>query len=227
VRRAAVVSAGWVAAGSGHSLILRALRTVMPVSGGYDGGRFFTRRGGRLAATPLLAVLVVIETTDVIFAADSIPAALGVTTDVFLVFTSNAFAVLGLRALYFVLAGAIGQFGYLRQGLTVMLAFIGLKMLLAGVVHIPATMSLGVILLIITVAVLLSAGQRQRAATAGHPRARTAGRSHNLHTGCAAPAPLPALLGSGAGPVATEDEHHSGAAGAPDATAHPGCNAVA
>src|SRR5215472_5965204 len=121
-----------------HGLITRALRRVMPVSEGYHDGRFLTRLDGRLAATPLLAVLVVIEATDVIFAADSIPAALGVTTDMFLVFTSNAFAVLGLRALYFVLAGAMARFGYLTQGVTALLAFIGVKMLIAGVLHIPA-----------------------------------------------------------------------------------------
>jgi tellurite resistance protein TerC len=204
----------------------------MPVSDGYDGARFLTRIDGKLAATPLLAVLVVIETTDVIFAADSIPAALGVTTDIFLVFTSNAFAVLGLRALYFVLAGALREFGYLRQGLTVMLAFIGLKMLLAGVVHIPATLSLGVIILIITTAVLLSVAQRSRRPTAAAgPRTGagpgTAAGSHNLHTGCAGPASRPALLDGSTGPVAREDEHHSGALLAADATARPGHTAVA
>jgi tellurite resistance protein TerC len=223
---------GGPTAGAGHRLVARALRTVMPVSDGYDGARFLTRIDGKLAATPLLAVLVVIETTDVIFAADSIPAALGVTTDMFLVFTSNAFAVLGLRALYFVLAGALREFGYLRQGLTVMLAFIGLKMLLAGVVHIPATLSLGVIILIITTAVLLSVAQRSRRPTAAAgPRTGagpgTAAGSHNLHTGCAGPASRPALLDGSTGPVAREDEHHSGALLAADATARPGHTAVA
>jgi tellurite resistance protein TerC len=205
---------GGPSAGAGHGLILRALRRVVPVSEDYDGGRFWTRRGGRLTATPLLAVLVVIEVTDVVFAADSIPAALGVTTDMFIVFTANAFAVLGLRALYFVLAGALQRFRYLRQGLTVMLAFIGVKMLLAGVVHIPATVSLGVILAIIAAVVLLSTGRRRRA------------DSHDLHTGSAVPAPRPGVLEPGTRPVATEDEH-TGAVRAVDATAQPGRGAVA
>jgi tellurite resistance protein TerC len=122
----------------------------------YAGARFLTRRSGRLVATPLLAVLVAIETADVIFAADSIPAVFGVTTDTFIVFTSNAFAILGLRALYFVLAGAMERFSYLRQGLAVLLAFIGAKMLLADVVHLPTTVSLGAIVAILGVSVLLS-----------------------------------------------------------------------
>ena len=197
-----------------NSRILRALRRVMPVSEDYDGGRFLTRLDGKLAATPLLAVLLVIETIDVIFAADSIPAALGVTTDMFLVFTSNAFAVLGLRALYFVLAGAMQRFGYLTQGLTAMLAFIGAKMLLADVVHIPATVSLGVIVVIIATAVLLSAWQRRREAVA-------AARPHDLHTGCAGPAPHPAVLKGVPRQAATEGERHQDAVLAAEATARP------
>ena len=202
-----------------HGLILRALRRVMPVSEDYDGGRFLTRLDGRLAATPLLAVLVVIEATDVIFAADSIPAALGVTTDMFLVFTSNAFAVLGLRALYFVLTGAMTRFGYLTQGLTALLAFIGVKMLLAGVLHIPATVSLGVIVAIIATAVLLSAWQRRH-------QAGPARRPHDLHTGCARPAPRLDVLEASTRQVATEGGHQD-AAPAAEATARPAVTAVA
>jgi len=149
-----------------HGLVLRGLRKVMPVTEEFDGPRFLTRRDGRLSATPLLAALIAIETTDVIFAADSIPAAFGVTTDMFIVLTSNAFAVLGLRALYFVLAGAMERFTYLTQGLAVMLAFIGVKMILAQVVHIPTVVSLGVIIVIIAVAVLLSVGKQRRQAAA-------------------------------------------------------------
>jgi tellurite resistance protein TerC len=145
-------------------LVLRSLRKVMPVSEDFDGPRFLTRRDGRLYATPLLAALVAIETTDVIFAADSIPAAFGVTTDMFIVFTSNAFAILGLRALYFVLAGAMERFSYLRQGLAVMLAFIGAKMILAQVVHIPTVISLGTIVTIIAAAVVLSVWKERRGA---------------------------------------------------------------
>jgi tellurite resistance protein TerC len=145
-------------------LVLRSLRKVMPVSEDFDGSRFLTRRDDRLYATPLLATLIAIETTDVIFAADSIPAAFGVTTDMFIVFTSNAFAILGLRALYFVLAGAMERFSYLRQGLAVMLAFIGAKMILAQVVHIPIVISLGTIVAIIAAAVVLSVWKERRAA---------------------------------------------------------------
>src|SRR5262249_50707609 len=139
-----------------RGLVMRGLRKVMPVTGSYEGARFLTRREGKLFATPLLAVLIVIETMDLVFAVDSIPAALGVTTDVFIVVTSNAFAVLGLRALYFVLAGAMDRFAFLSTGLAVMLAFIGAKMLLAGVVHIPVAVSLAVIVVVITSALLLS-----------------------------------------------------------------------
>jgi tellurite resistance protein TerC len=157
---------GGVGADPRRGLVLRGLRKVVPVAEDFDGMRFLTRRNGRLYATPLLAVLVAIETTDVIFAADSIPAAFGVTTDMFIVFTSNAFAILGMRALYFVLAGAMERFTYLSQGLAVMLAFIGAKMILADVVHIPTVASLGVIITIIAAAVLLSVWQRRRLAAA-------------------------------------------------------------
>ena len=149
-----------------RSLVPRGLRKVMPVSEEFDGPRFLTRRDGRLFATPLLAALIAIETTDVIFAADSIPAAFGVTTDMFIVFTSNAFAILGLRALYFVLAGAMERFTYLSQGLAVMLAFIGTKMILAQVVHIPTVISLGTIVPTIAAAILLSVWKERRLAAA-------------------------------------------------------------
>ena len=177
-----VVAAVRMVRGGGHSrppggLALRGLRRVIPVTEEYDGARFLTRRSGRLVATPLLAVLVAIETADVIFAADSIPAVFGVTTDTFIVFTSNAFAILGLRALYFVLAGAMERFSYLRQGLAVLLAFIGAKMLLADVVHLPTTVSLGAIVAIIGISVLLSLWrQRQeQRRTPGGPAAAPSG----------------------------------------------------
>jgi len=155
---------GGVRADPRGGLVLRSLRKIMPVSEEFDGPRFLTRRDGRLYATPLLAALIAIETTDVIFAADSIPAAFGVTTDMFIIFTSNAFAILGLRALYFVLAGAMERFTYLSQGLAVMLAFIGAKMILAQVVHVPTMISLGVIVTIIAAAVGLSAWKERRLA---------------------------------------------------------------
>ena len=170
-----------------RGLVVRGLRKVMPVTESYDGTRFLTRHEGKLFATPLLAVLIVIETMDVIFAIDSIPAALGVTTDVFIVVTSNAFAVLGLRALYFVLAGAMERFAFLSTGLAVLLAFIGAKMLLAGVVHIPVAVSLGVIVVVIACAVLLSVWQQRRrgaaALPAGVPTAADAGHTEPFMAG--------------------------------------------
>src|SRR5207247_3116219 len=105
-------------------------RLLYPVSPSFDGQRFFTIVDGRRAFTPLALVLLSVETTDLIFAVDSIPAIFGVTTNGFIIFTSNVFAILGLRSLYFVLAGALGYFRYLKAGLSMVLAFIGLKMVL-------------------------------------------------------------------------------------------------
>jgi tellurite resistance protein TerC len=136
--------------------ILRLLRRAMPMTSDYRGKRFFVRDAGKLIATPLLAVLVVVETTDVIFAVDSIPAIFAVTDDAFLVFTSNAFAILGLRALYFLLAGMIGRFVYLKVGLAAVLVFVGAKMLLTDVVHLPIWASLLVIATLIGGSVVTS-----------------------------------------------------------------------
>jgi tellurite resistance protein TerC len=122
----------------------------------YHGQRFFVRRGARWVATPMLAVLVAIESTDVVFAVDSIPAIFAVTDEPFLVFTSNAFAILGLRALYFLLAGMMGRFAYLKTGLAAILLFVGAKMLLTDVWKVPVALSLGVIAVILTVAVVAS-----------------------------------------------------------------------
>jgi tellurite resistance protein TerC len=122
----------------------------------YDGQRFLTRRAGVLIATPLLAVLVAIETADLVFAVDSIPAVLAISDDMFIVYTSNAFAILGLRALYFVLAGMLGRFHYLNVGLGVVLGFIGVKMLVSDVYHVPVWASLGVIAVVLTAAVVAS-----------------------------------------------------------------------
>jgi tellurite resistance protein TerC len=152
---------GGMPADSRPDLVPRGLRKILPASENYNGMRFFTRRDGRLSATPLLAALVAMATTDVEYAIDSIPAALVVTTDLFVVFTANAFAVLGLRALYFVLAGAMERFTYLSQGLAVMLPFIGAKMILAGVLHVPTAVSLGVVIVIIASAILLSVWKRR------------------------------------------------------------------
>jgi tellurite resistance protein TerC len=114
------------------------------------------RQDGRLKATPLMLVLVVVEATDVVFAVDSIPAVFGVTTNAFIVFTSNIFAILGLRALYFLLAGLMHKFRYLGFGLGLVLVFVGAKMLIHDWVHIPIELSLGVVLAILAVAIVAS-----------------------------------------------------------------------
>ncbi|CAN5565316.1 TerC family protein [soil metagenome] len=137
--------------------VLKALRRVLPISNDYDEAKFFTVENGVRMATPLLAVLVVVETTDIIFAVDSIPAILAITQDQFLVFSSNAFAILGLRALYFLLAGIMDRFIYLKTGLAVVLVYVGVKMLLGGAgFDIPTVLSLGIIALTLTVAVVAS-----------------------------------------------------------------------
>jgi tellurite resistance protein TerC len=122
----------------GDTWLLRALGRVLPATGGLRGQRFLVRERGRTLATPLLLTLVVVETTDVVFAVDSIPAVLAITTDTFVVYTSNVFALLGLRALYFLLAGAAGRFRYLQPGLAVMLAGIAVKMLTSDLYELPA-----------------------------------------------------------------------------------------
>jgi tellurite resistance protein TerC len=147
--------------------VLRLLRRLVPMTDGYRGPRFVVREEGRRWITPLLAVLVVVETTDVVFAIDSIPAIFAITTDTFLVFTSNAFAILGLRALYFLLAGAMTTFAYLKLGLSVILVFVGLKMGLSEWVHVPIGMSLGVIAGVLTVAIVASLVRQRRGAAAG------------------------------------------------------------
>jgi tellurite resistance protein TerC len=125
--------------------VLRLFRKLVPLVPEYEGQRFFVRRASRLMATPLMLVLVLVEATDVVFAVDSIPAIFGITRDPFIVFTSNIFAILGLRALYFLLAGMMDQFHYLKVGLGLVLAFIGVKMLIADFVHVPIEISLGVV----------------------------------------------------------------------------------
>jgi tellurite resistance protein TerC len=134
--------------GQGRNLAVRGLRRVLPVTDDYVGHRFFVRGNGKLVATPLFVALVAIEATDLVFALDSIPAVFGVTSDMFVVFTSNAFAVLGLRALYFLLAGSVDRFVYLKQGIAILLVFIGVKMLLSPVIHLPIWVSLAVIMVV-------------------------------------------------------------------------------
>jgi tellurite resistance protein TerC len=126
-----------------HNPVIRLIRRVMPVSADYAGQKFFARdAAGRLAATPLFVVLALVETTDLIFAVDSIPAIFAVTQEPFIVYSSNVFAILGLRALYFLLADIIGRFHYLKIGLSVVLVFVGAKMLIADVYKSPTGVSL-------------------------------------------------------------------------------------
>src|SRR6478609_1229534 len=136
--------------------VLRAVRRLVPSTDEYDGQKLFTRRNGALLATPLFAVLILVETSDVVFAVDSIPAILGVSREPFIVFASNAFAILGLRALYFCLAGMADRFRYLNLGLGVILAYVGLKMLLVDVVHPPTAVSLAVIVGVLALTIVLS-----------------------------------------------------------------------
>ena len=136
--------------------VLKLMQRVLPSTPDYDGQKMFTRRSGKRLATPLFIVLVLVETTDVVFAVDSVPAILAVSREPFIVFASNAFAILGLRALYFLLAGMAGRFRYLNIGLGVILAFVGVKMIIAEWYHMPTWLSLGVIAAALTVAIVLS-----------------------------------------------------------------------
>jgi tellurite resistance protein TerC len=136
--------------------VFKLFRRFVPLTSDYHGKHFFVREGGRLLATPLLLVLVVVEATDVVFAVDSIPAIFGITHDPFIVFTSNIFAILGLRALYFLLAGLMHKFRYLSVGLGLVLVFIGVKMLIHDWFEIPIVASLGVVALLLGGSVLLS-----------------------------------------------------------------------
>jgi tellurite resistance protein TerC len=129
---------------------------VFPVTKDFVEGKFFTRIDGRLLATPLFVVLLVVETTDLVFALDSIPAIFGVTLDPFIVYTSNVFAILGLRAMYFAIAGLMDKFHYLKFGLSLVLAFVGVKMLLSDVFHLSIELSLIIVTAIIAISVILS-----------------------------------------------------------------------
>ena len=139
----------------GKNPVLRLFWSWMPVTQAYEDGQFWVRRDG-LYATPLLVVLLMVETTDVLFAVDSIPAILAITLNAFIVYTSNVFAILGLRSMYFALAGVMDLFQYLHYGLSVVLIFIGAKMLASHYYHIPTGAALGVVLAVLGIAVLLS-----------------------------------------------------------------------
>jgi len=144
--------------------LVKLLKRFMPVTQGYRGARFFVREAGKLMATPLLLVLLIVESTDLVFAVDSIPAIFAVTEDPFIVYTSNVFAILGLRSLYFLLAGVMHKFHYLKLGLSAVLTFVGVKMLVpelselvAGISYkIPTLLSLAVVAAILVVAVVAS-----------------------------------------------------------------------
>jgi len=143
--------------------VLRLFRRWMPVTEDYEGEKFFVRRSG-LYATPLLAVLLIVETTDLLFATDSIPAVLAITLKAFIVYTSNVFAILGLRSMYFVLSGMMEVFHYLHYGLSVVLIFIGAKMLAADYYPIPTAVALGVVAAVLLVSVLASLAHPKAAA---------------------------------------------------------------
>lgn len=152
------------------NVFIRLAKKFFPVTTGYEPPTFFRRIGGKLHITPMLLVLITVETTDVVFAVDSIPAVFAVTRDPFLVYSSNVFAILGLRALYFLLAGVMTSFHYLKYGLSIVLVFVGVKMLIADYVHVPISISLVTIGTILGVSVMASLvrTKRQRQNTSTH-----------------------------------------------------------
>ncbi|SEA80287.1 tellurite resistance protein TerC [Flavobacterium gillisiae] len=136
--------------------LIKIIRKIIPVTSKYHGGDFFIKQNGKLFATPLFLVLILIEVTDLIFAADSIPAILAITQDHFIVYTSNVFAILGLRSLYFALAGMMDKFQYLSKGLALILIFVGLKMSLVDFYKLPIQIALLVIIVILILSVVAS-----------------------------------------------------------------------
>ena len=139
-----------------QSFILKVFKKIMPIKTNYHGENFFIQEKAKWFATPLFAALLVIEMSDVIFAIDSIPAILGITQDTFLVYSSNIFAIIGLRSLYFLLSGMAGKFPYLKYGISVILFFVGVKMIISHFVKIPVPASLGIIIFILAVSMLAS-----------------------------------------------------------------------
>lgn len=139
-----------------RKLIVRMLKRIMPITKEMDGGKFITMQNAKRAATPMLVALLMIEFTDLVFALDSIPAVLAISNDMLIVYTSNIFAILGLRSLYFALAGMMGNFVYLKYGLSAVLAFVGTKMLISGFYHVDILVSLAVIVSCLTLSILAS-----------------------------------------------------------------------
>ena len=152
-----------------HNPVIRVARRLMPFASYYDGDRFVTRTPNGWLATPLLLVLLVVESTDLVFAIDSIPAIFAITRDPFIVYSSNIFAILGLRALFFLLASMMDTFRYLKPGVALILVFVGVKMLVSRWVNPPVVVSLAVIVVILTVAVWLSVRHAKRDRQASEP----------------------------------------------------------
>lgn len=140
--------------------LVRLVRRLVPMSGAYEGTAFFVKTRNRWLATPLLLVVVVVEWTDLVFAIDSIPAVFAITRDPFIVYASNIFAILGLRALFFVLADALDKFAYLKRGVGLILGFVGIKMIVGQWYHLPVTISLGIIVTLLVGSILLSVYRR-------------------------------------------------------------------
>jgi len=136
--------------------VVKFFRKIMPVTENFEKDKFFIRRAGKIVATPLFLILLIVESTDLVFAVDSIPAIFAVTREPFIVYTSNVFAILGLRALYFLLANVMDKFQYLKLGLSAVLTFIGIKMVIVDLYHIPVGLSLAIVASILTIAVLAS-----------------------------------------------------------------------
>lgn len=165
------------------SKVMKAVKRFVPTTDHLDGQKLFTRENAKRVATPLFTVLIMIEATDVLFAVDSVPAVLAVSHEQFIVFASNAFAILGLRALYFLLADLHARFSYLQQGLAVILAFVGIKMIISEWYHIPTFLSLLFIALVLTVSIVMSLQRNPHDDTIhlveDEPEDEPAGVSHN------------------------------------------------
>ena len=136
--------------------VMKLAKRFLPVTSEFEGQKFFVRRAGKWLVTPLFMVLIALETTDLIFAVDSVPAVLAISDDPFIIWSSNVFAILGLRALFFLVDGILPYFRYLNFGLSVILVFIGIKMITSEAYHMPTTISLGTVVLILTITILAS-----------------------------------------------------------------------
>ncbi len=173
------------------SRFLKVVHRIVPSTDQLDGQKLFTRVDGKRLATPLFAVLLLVEGTDVLFAVDSVPAVLAVSHEQFIVFSSNAFAILGLRAMYFLLADLHGRFTYLQQGLAIILAFVGVKMIINEWYHIPTWLSLVVIVVVLTASIGFSLKSERlavAAGSAGHVEADGAESTAGVHADSAATA---------------------------------------